>query len=214
LLLKKSQPKFQKLVDQSYSITDQIIIAGVDEVGRGPWAGPIVACAYIEVIPVNHLKITDSKKMNQAQREEAYDALILAGHYGIGQADAKEIDKLGMTKANRLAFKRALEALPVRPDLVLIDGKDRLGKVYTLSIPFKTFIKGDLLIKVISCASIIAKVTRDRLMVNYAKQFPKYRFDQHKGYGTLLHRNAIKKHGVTEIHRKSFRPVKLAISSI
>lgn len=210
----KKISKQQKSVNQSYSVTDQIIIAGVDEVGRGPWAGPIVACAYIEVIPVNHLKITDSKKMNEAQREEAYEALIISGHYGIGQAEAEEIDKLGLTKANRLAFKRALEALPIKPDLVLIDGNDRISKVYTLSIPFKTFIKGDLLIKVISCASIIAKVTRDRLMVNYAKQFPKYSFDKHKGYGTLLHRNAIRKHGVTKIHRKSFRPVKLALNSI
>lgn len=213
LRLKKSS-KQQKPVNQSYSVTDQIIIAGVDEVGRGPWAGPIVACAYIEVIPVTHLKITDSKKMNEAQREEAYEALTSSGHYGIGQAEAEEIDKLGLTKANRLAFKRALEALPVKPDLVLIDGKDRLSKVYTLSIPYKTFIKGDLLIKVISCASIIAKVTRDRLMVNYARQFPKYRFDQHKGYGTLLHRNAIRKHGITKIHRKSFSPVKTVIDSI
>lgn len=212
--MKKSQLKKNKPVNKSYSVTDQIIIAGLDEVGRGPWAGPIVACAYVEVISVTHLKITDSKKMNQAQREDAYDALIKAGHYGIGQAEPEEIDRLGLTKANRLAFKRALEALPVRPDLVLIDGKDRVGKIYTLSIPFKTFIKGDLLIKVISCASIIAKVTRDRMMVEYAKQFPKYRFDKHKGYGTSLHRHAIKKHGITEIHRKSFRPVKLAMNSI
>lgn len=212
--MKKGQSKKHNSVHHSYSVTDQIIIAGLDEVGRGPWAGPLVACAYVEVIPVTHLKITDSKKMNQAQREAAYDALIKAGHYGIGQAEPEEIDRLGLTKANRLAFKRALEALPVTPDLILIDGKDRVGKIYTLSIPFKTFIRGDLLIKVISCASIIAKVTRDRMMVAYAKQFPKYRFDKHMGYGTLLHRNAIKKHGITEIHRKSFHPVKLSSNSI
>jgi len=212
--LKKSQSKKNNSVIHSYSVTDQIIIAGLDEVGRGPWAGPIVACAYVEVIPVTHLKITDSKKMNEAQREDAYEALIKAGHYGIGQAEPEEIDRLGLTKANRLAFKRALEALPVTPDLILIDGKDRIGKIYTLGIPFKTFIKGDLLIKVISCASIVAKVTRDRMMVEYAKQFPFYFFDQHKGYGTALHRHAIKKHGITKIHRKSFNPIKLVSKSI
>lgn len=194
--------------NKSYSATDQIIIAGLDEVGRGPWAGPLVACAYIEVVPVTHLKITDSKKLNEAQREEAYEALIKAGHYGIGMVEAVEIDEIGLAKANRLAFKRALEALNIKPDLVLIDGNDKVGRNYTLSIPFKTFIKGDLIIKVISCASIIAKVTRDRLMNSYAEQFPKYHFEKHKGYGTSLHRNAIRKHGVTDIHRKSYAPIK------
>ncbi len=150
--------------------------------------------------------------MNQSQREAAYEVLIKSGHYGIGRATPAEIDKLGLTKANRLAFQRALRALSVRPDLVLIDGRDRVGTEYTLGIPYKTFIKGDLLIKVISCASIIAKVTRDRMMTRYAKKYPKYYFDRHMGYGTLLHRNALKKHGLTPIHRKSFRPIKQAVT--
>lgn len=186
---------------------NEIIIAGVDEVGRGPWAGPIIACAYIEITPVRNIKITDSKKMNKAQRELAYDQLIVSGHYGIGAAEAQEIDALGLSKANQLAFKRALQALPVKPDLVLIDGRDRITAATTLNIPFKTFIKGDALIKVISCASIIAKVTRDRLMTDYAQIYPKYRFDQHKGYGTRQHMNALKKYGISPIHRLSFRPV-------
>jgi ribonuclease HII len=186
---------------------NQAIIAGLDEVGRGPWAGPIIACAYIELTPVEDIKIADSKKLNEAQREVAYDALVKAGHYGIGAAEAHEIDKLGLLKANQLAFKRAIDALPVKPDLILIDGKDRINPETTFNIPFKTFIKGDALIRVISCASIIAKVTRDRLMSDYGKIYPRYHFEDHKGYGTRQHISALKKYGISPIHRLSFRPV-------
>jgi len=186
---------------------NKAVIAGLDEVGRGPWAGPIIACAYIEITEVTHLKITDSKKMNQAQRELAYEQLVKHGHYGIGSAEAHEIDALGLLKANQLAFKRAIQALPIRPDLILIDGRDRTSDDTTLNIPHKSFIRGDSLHKVISCASIIAKVTRDRLMTDYSQIYPKYRFEDHKGYGTRAHINAIKKHGACPIHRLSFRPV-------
>jgi len=202
-----------KTKNQQPKLSDKIIIAGLDEVGRGPWAGPIVACAYIEVRPVLNVKITDSKKLNEAQREEAYEALIRGGHYGIGQAEAAEIDKLGLSKANRLAFQRAIENLKVKPDLILIDGRDKIDRTTTLGIPCKTFIKGDLAIRAISCASIVAKVTRDRLMNRLAKKFPKYRFDEHKGYGTALHRKLLKQHGASAIHRQSFKPVHLLLQS-
>lgn len=188
---------------------NQIIIAGLDEVGRGPWAGPIIACAYIEIVQVKNVKITDSKKMNQAQREQAYEFLIKSGHYGLGAAESHEIDTLGLSKANLLAFHRAIKALPLKPDLILIDGRDKITLETTNNIPFKTFIRGDSLIKAISCASIIAKVTRDRLMTDYAKIYPKYHFESHKGYGTRQHLNALKKHGVSPLHRLSFKPVKL-----
>ncbi|MBD3270631.1 ribonuclease HII [Candidatus Peregrinibacteria bacterium] len=186
---------------------NQIIIAGLDEVGRGPWAGPIVACAYIETKEIGRIKITDSKQMNFAEREKAYDILIANGIYGLGLAEPAEIDKFGLANANRLAFKRAIKALSIRPDLILIDGKDKLTLKNTNEIPFRTIIKGDSLIKEISCASIIAKVYRDRLMCEYALQFPQYKFEKNKGYGTVEHHQLIKKHGICKIHRKSFKPV-------
>lgn len=192
-------------------LSNSLVIAGLDEVGRGPWAGPIIACAYIEVNPIRNVKITDSKVLNQSQREAAYKVLIRSGLYGVGHASPEEIDQLGLAKANRLAFNRAISALPVKPDLILIDGKDKITFETTNNIPFKSYIRGDSLIRSISCASIIAKVTRDRLMVKMAKQFPHFHFEKHKGYGTLQHRQAIKKHGVSAIHRKSYKPIQQAM---
>ncbi|MGL5831085.1 MAG: ribonuclease HII [Candidatus Altimarinota bacterium] len=193
-------------------LSNSLVIAGLDEVGRGPWAGPIVACAYIEVGSLKDVKIADSKVLNQSQREKAYHALIRRGLYGIGEASPEEIDQLGLAKANRLAFNRAISALPLKPDLILIDGKDKITLATTNDIPFKTYIRGDSLIRSISCASIIAKVTRDRLMIKMSKKFPNFHFEKHKGYGTLLHRQAIKKHGISAIHRKSYKPIQQAIT--
>lgn len=187
--------------------SDHIIIAGLDEVGRGPWAGPIVACAYIERKRVNGVKINDSKKLNKSQRDDAYIELISSGDYGIGVAEVGEIDTLGLIKANRLAFQRALEALPVTPDLVLIDGRDKIDLKTTLNIPFKTIIRGDSSIRAISCASIVAKVTRDRMMDDLDKKYPQYKFREHKGYGTALHKKLLKQFGASKIHRQSFKPV-------
>lgn len=195
------------------SNSDRLIIAGLDEAGRGPWAGPIVACAYIETTPVLQVKINDSKKLNEAQREEAYEALIKAGDYGVGFAEVEEIDKLGLAKANRLAFKRAVASLSIKPDLVLIDGNDKIDLSITAKIPFKTIIKGDAAIRAISCASIIAKVTRDRLMHKLAKKYPQYRFEEHKGYGTALHKRLLKQHGACAIHRQSFKPVQMLLQT-
>ncbi len=189
-------------------LSDKVIIAGLDEAGRGPWAGPIVACAYIETKPICDIKITDSKKLNEAQREEAYKVLIKSGIFGIGITKAYEIDTLGLGKANRLAFKRAIINLSLKPDLILIDGNDKIDLKTTIQIPFKTIIKGDLAIRTISCASIIAKVTRDHLMEDYAKKYPVYHFEKHKGYGTSLHKKALRQYGSSEIHRHSFKPVK------
>ncbi len=193
---------------RSVASNNKIIIAGLDEVGRGPWAGPLVACAFIETNEISGIKIADSKQMNQAEREKAYDLLIKKGIYGVGIVEPQEVDKLGLSKANQLAFKRALSDLDIRPDLVFIDGKDKIEKKNTLNIPFRTLIKGDSLIPEISCASIIAKVIRDRIMDDYAEDYPQYSFDEHKGYGTTKHHQAIKKFGVTKIHRLSYKPVK------
>jgi ribonuclease HII len=202
-MTKRSKSKIlEQNIAEAPSRSGRVIIAGMDEVGRGPLAGPIVACAYIEKERVKDVKIGDSKKLNQAQREEAYVELISNGNYGIGVAEVHEIDKMGLIRANRLAFQRALEALPITPDLVLIDGKDKIDMKTTLNIPFKTIIKGDDSIHAISCASIIAKVTRDRMMDDLAKKYPEYQFQVHKGYRKLL-----KQYGASEIHRQSFKPV-------
>ncbi len=188
--------------------SNSLLIAGLDEVGRGPWAGPLVACAYIEINTNTNLKITDSKRMNQSQREKAFSFLINNGYWGVGSANPCEIDKFGLIKANNLAFMRAIENLRVKPDLILIDGRDQIAKSTTKNIPYKTIIHGDLLIRAISCASIIAKVTRDRLMIEYSLLYPEYRFENHKGYGTIFHRNALKKYGICKIHRISYKPIK------
>lgn len=192
-------------------VKNQILVAGLDEVGRGPWAGPIISCAYIEKEEVTGIKITDSKKMNQAQREIAYEQLVKAGYYGIGQASPQEIDDLGLSKAHKLSFKRAIQALiksaKSKPDFIMIDGRDKIDLKTTHNIPFKTIIKGDLTVHVISCASIIAKVTRDRLMDKLSKQYPNYAFEKHKGYGTREHKKLLKKHGACEIHRHSYKPI-------
>jgi ribonuclease HII len=192
-------------------VKNQILVAGLDEVGRGPWAGPIISCAYIEKISVSDVKITDSKKMNHAQREIAYERLTKAGFFGIGEATPQEIDQLGLSKAHKLSFKRAIAALiksaKVKPDFIMIDGRDKIDLSVTHNIPFKTIIKGDLTVHVISCASIIAKVTRDRLMEKLSKKYPQYAFEKHKGYGTREHKNLLKKHGASAIHRCSYKPV-------
>lgn len=195
------------------STENRLVIAGLDEAGRGPWAGPIVACAFIESKPVLNVKIDDSKKLNEAQREEAYEALTRSGEYSVGIAEVEEIDKMGLARANRLAFQRAIAGLPTRPDLVLIDGKDKIDLTITSKIPFKTIIKGDAAIRAISCASIIAKVTRDHLMNKLAKKYPKYRFEEHKGYGTALHRKLLKQYGACCIHRHSFKPVQMLMQT-
>lgn len=209
--MKKNSSKPSVTLVESNS--DRLIIAGLDEAGRGPWAGPIVACAYIEISAVLQVKINDSKKLNEAQREEAYEALIRGGEYSVGIAEVEEIDKLGLAKANRLAFKRAIAGLAIKPDLVLIDGKDKIDPSITAKIPFKTIIKGDAAIRAISCASIIAKVTRDRMMEQLAKKYPKYRFEDHKGYGTALHRRLLKQYGASAIHRQSFKPVQMLLQA-
>jgi len=191
--------------------SDNLLIAGLDEAGRGPWAGPIVASAYIPHKKILKTRIDDSKKLNKAQREDAYAKLIKSGFYGIGIAESWEIDRFGLMNANQKAFTRAIEDLILKfskkPDLILIDGKDKILPKVTLHIPFKTIIKGDSLVYAISGASIIAKVTRDSILEEYSRDFPEYGFESHKGYGTSKHTKAILQYGPTKIHRHSYKPV-------
>ena len=184
-------------------------IAGIDEVGRGPLAGPVVACAAI--ILQAELKtfkgIRDSKQLSERQREKFYKILTNDSqvHYGIGIVSEKIIDKINILQATFLAMKKAVENLKVKPDFLLIDGKWTLENypISQTAIP-----KGDQNIFSIAAASIIAKVTRDRMLVKLRQKYPQYGFEKHKGYGTKLHLEMLKKYGPCEIHRKSFKPIK------
>ncbi len=191
-----------------YADTDSFkAIYGLDEAGRGPWAGPVVACALMFKSPGGVHGCNDSKALTGDERERLFLKLQDSAYYGIGMATHDDIDRMGLRKATNLAFSRALEELKTKgapePDFLLIDGRDRWQFPY----PFKTIIKGDSKVRIISAASIMAKVSRDRLMCEYAVKYPDYGFEEHKGYGTDMHQKAIAKNGLCEIHRKSYKPV-------
>ncbi|MBQ9087248.1 MAG: ribonuclease HII [Lentisphaeria bacterium] len=180
-------------------------IAGVDEAGRGPLAGPVTAAAVIlpwkeGVLP----GVFDSKQLSAAAREELFEELhSLEGvDIGIGVADAGEIDQLNILKAAHLAMFRAVGQLR-RVDCVLVDGLPVKG----FPVPSRNLVKGDALSASIAAASIVAKVVRDRMMMEAAQQYPEYGFDAHKGYGTAEHLEALRKYGASPLHRRSFRPV-------
>ena len=178
------------------------IIAGIDEAGRGPLAGPVV-CACV-IMPIDSDKIidgiNDSKKLSAKKREELYEKIInTAVAYSIIEIDEKTIDEINILQATRLGMKKALESLSIKPDIVLIDAV----KIDT-DLLQENIIKGDALSYNIASASILAKVHRDRLMVSIDKEYPQYGFAKHKGYGTKAHIEALKKYGKTKIHRESF----------
>jgi ribonuclease HII len=178
------------------------LVAGVDEAGRGPLAGPVVAAAVIVGRDFFLPEVDDSKKLSAAQRERLYDA-ILKGSLGVGVGcvDHEVIDRVNILNATFEAMHLAVKSLPVTPEFLLIDGNRFRGG----EIPFRTIVDGDELCFSIAAASIIAKVTRDRLMLEYDREFPEYGFARHKGYGTREHREAIARLGVSPIHRRSFR---------
>ena len=181
------------------------LIAGVDEVGRGPLAGPVVAGAV--VLPEEHGidGLRDSKKLTRKKREALYPIIISkALGIGIGEASVEKIDEINIREATFLAMDRALMNLPMVPDKALVDGE----ALRSQNIPNKGVIKGDDKIDSIKAASIIAKVTRDRMMVHYGKIFPEYGFEKHSGYGTKKHIEALEYYRATPIHRRSFKPVK------
>lgn len=181
------------------------IIAGVDEVGRGPLAGPVVACAYILGPDSTPLMMTDSKLLSKKQRQQRFLPLLQSAQaVAIGSCSPMEIDELNIHHATLLAMSRAIDALALTPDLIQVDGKF----CPPCNIPCEAIIKGDLHQACIGAASMVAKVYRDTLMDNYDALFPNYGFKQHKGYPTRAHREAIEKHGITPIHRKSFSTVK------
>lgn len=178
------------------------IICGVDEAGRGPLAGPVYAAAVI--LPKGHIVegVNDSKKLSEKKRELLFDKIIdECVCYSIGTASEKEIDEINILQATYLAMKRAVDGLEIVPQLALIDG-NRIPPL--TSTDARAIVKGDAKSASIACASILAKVSRDRYMLKMAKKYPEYQFEKHKGYGTKLHYEMIEKYGICEIHRKSF----------
>lgn len=186
--------------EQKYYKQGVKYIAGMDEAGRGPLAGPVaVAVVVMPKSPVLE-EVNDSKKLSEKKREKLYDQILeLALDYHIELIDNKTIDKINILKATILGMEKCINSLKVKPDIVLIDAVKINADVYTESI-----IKGDALSYNIACASILAKVTRDRLMCQLDEKYPEYNFKKHKGYGTKEHIEALKKYGKCEIHRDTF----------
>lgn len=187
-----------------------IHIAGIDEAGRGALAGPVVAAAVIlpldDQIETLLSGVNDSKQLSAKKRERLFDLIIEhALAYGLGQQPAAAIDEIGILPANKLAMQTAVAQLTPMPQFLLIDGRIRLSQ---LNIPQQAIVRGDSQSLSIAAASILAKVTRDRLMCELDSQFPHYGFAQHKGYGTQQHRDAIAQHGPCPQHRHSFAPIR------
>ncbi len=181
------------------------VIAGVDEAGRGPLAGPVVSAAVILPENFDVPGINDSKKLSEKKREALFPVIQKrAIAFGIGLADHKEIDQINILQASLLSMKRAVEALSVTPDYLLVDGKFNIA----CTIDQRSVIKGDALSLSIAAASILAKVTRDRIMADLDLQYPEYGFKRHKGYPTKAHKDAILTHGPCPVHRRSFKGVK------
>jgi ribonuclease HII len=176
-------------------------VAGIDEAGRGPLAGPVVAaCVMLPEYCIIE-GVNDSKKLSPAKREKLYDIILdRAVSYDIGIVDEKRIDEINILNATKLAMKMAVEQMDIKPDMLLIDAV----RLDDLDIPQNSIVKGDELSISIAAASIIAKVSRDRMISEADSQYPEYGFNRHKGYGTAEHINAIKKYGICPIHRISF----------
>ena len=180
-------------------------VIGVDEAGRGPLAGPVVAAAVVLGSRVFRSRIDDSKKLTPTQRERAYSEITRNALFAVGISDEKAVDALNIAEAARIAMEQAVNALlkqlnQSRNPCVIVDGNVRLK----VPVPSFAIIRGDSLSKSIACASIVAKVTRDRIMLRYDRVFPQYGFSRHKGYPTRQHRMALKRYGPSPIHRRSF----------
>ena len=179
-------------------------IAGLDEAGRGPLAGPVIAAAVIFPRRCRVLGLNDSKQLSAAQRDQLYVSIRdRATMVGVGSATEKEIDRINILEATRLAMQRAIASLPLVPDFLLLDALT----LPLLSIPQRAIITGDCLSLSIAAASVIAKVTRDRMMAGYHMEYPEYNFLSHKGYSTPEHLRLLTRHGPCAIHRRTFWPV-------
>ena len=187
----------------------ELITAGVDEVGRGCLAGPVVSAAVVLKKSINLNLLKDSKKISFNKREEVSEHIKKNSYYALGIASVEEILNLNILQASLLSMKRAIEKLEIKPGITLIDGNFAPRGLKN----YKTIINGDEKIKVISAASIIAKVYRDRFMIRLSKKFSNYAWDRNFGYGTKAHFEGLKKFGVTSHHRKSFKPIHKILSN-
>lgn len=178
------------------------LIGGIDEAGRGPLAGPVVVACVI--MPKDSMieGVNDSKKVSEKKREKLYEEITkTAISYEVGIIDQKEIDNINILNATKLGLTTAIKGLKVKPEFILVDA---LTNIDTCRIPYQSIVKGDAKCYCIACASIIAKVTRDRIMRQWAEVYPQYGFEKHKGYGTAMHIQAIKEYGLCPLHRHSF----------
>lgn len=188
-------------IEDSLYVKGYKLICGVDEAGRGPLCGPVVAAAVI-LKPDDIIEgVNDSKKISEKKREALYDVIMeKALAVGVGISDVSVIEEVNILNATKLAMKQAIEKLSIIPEYVLIDGNQMID----INIPGETVVSGDAKSESIAAASIIAKVTRDRMLIKWDKEYPEYGFAKHKGYGTKAHIEAIGKYGLTSIHRPSF----------
>lgn len=201
---RRSNTKALLIHERSLNNSGYVRIAGVDEAGRGPLAGPVVAAAVILKTFSFKERIDDSKKLTANKREKAYSEIIKKSLFGVGIVDEKTIDKINIYQATKKAMQAALSNLRIPPEYVIVDGKMKIST----KCPLKCIIGGDSKSMSIAAASIIAKVTRDKIMREYDSLYPQYGFARHKGYGTKFHMAALEKHGPSPIHRFSFNPVK------
>ena len=189
----------QQILPKKYKI-----VAGIDEAGRGPLAGPVIACAVVLRTKSFKNKICDSKKLSFPARQRAYEEIVEKAHIGLGIVNREIIDQRNILQATIVAMKKALDDLRIRPEYSLIDGRFRQEDLVR---PSQIVVGGDNCCLSIACASIVAKVVRDSLMHYYAILYPQYGFDRNHGYCTNEHLIAIEKYGLTPIHRRSFRPI-------
>ena len=199
--LMAERARLSNMMEYERAHPDCSFICGIDEAGRGPFAGPVAAAAVILNPEKEILYINDSKKLSEKKREELYDEIMeKAVAVGVGLCDNHVIDEINILQATYKAMQQAIANLKQRPDFILVDAVTIPG----IDIPQEGIVKGDAKSVSIAAASIIAKVTRDRIMREYDKQYPEYDFASNKGYGTSAHIRALKKYGPTEIHRKTF----------
>ena len=180
-------------------------ICGVDEAGAGPLAGPVYAAAVILPREAEIPGLNDSKKLTEKKREALYDLITAqAAAYSVAFVAAAEIDEIDILNARMLAMQRAIDGLAVRPDLCLIDGNRDRGRTSSITVPHRCIVKGDSLSASVAAASVLAKVSRDRFMLEMAERYPQYGFERHKGYGTRLHYEMLRRYGPSPIHRRTF----------
>lgn len=207
--MKNIDPEQHYFYERKARSEGHIYIAGGDEAGRGPWAGPVSAAMVILPEEPCIVGLNDSKKLTRQQRQKLFiEIKEKAIAYGIGWASAEEIDRLNILEATRLAFKRAFEQLNPAPDYIILD----FIKLPWLTVPHEAFAKGETLSASVAAASILAKEARDIEMERLALQYPEYEFEKHKGYGTAAHIKALKQYGPCSLHRMSFKPIKALLS--